>query len=135
SRQFQQREVFKTYEALVFGVPTVPEGKIELPLIADWPRRPLQKVCHQEGKAALTHYQVLEECGNYSRVQLMPVTGRSHQLRIHLRELGHPILGCDMYAHPTALGMAERLLLHATTLAFTHPTTGQWLQGECPPDF
>ena len=66
---------------------------------------------------------------------LKPVTGRSHQLRIHMRELGHPILGCDMYAHEKALAMADRLLLHATTIGFEHPTTGKWLTGECLPDF
>jgi tRNA pseudouridine32 synthase/23S rRNA pseudouridine746 synthase len=63
------------------------------------------------------------------------VTGRSHQLRIHMRELGHPILGCDMYAHEAALKLSPRLLLHATTLQFTHPATGESLSGECPPDF
>jgi tRNA pseudouridine32 synthase/23S rRNA pseudouridine746 synthase len=68
-------------------------------------------------------------------VLLKPVTGRSHQLRIHMRELGHPILGCDMYAHEKALGMAERLMLHASTLEFQHPSTGEWLRGDCPPDF
>ena len=70
-----------------------------------------------------------------TRVLLRPVTGRSHQLRIHMRELGHPILGCDMYAHQEALEMAPRLMLHATTLAFEHPRTGEWIEGECPPDF
>ena len=70
-----------------------------------------------------------------TRLLLRPVTGRSHQLRIHLRELGHPILGCDLYAHPEALAMADRLLLHATRLAFEHPVSGKWLAGECPPDF
>jgi len=66
---------------------------------------------------------------------LKPVTGRSHQLRIHMRELGHPILGCDMYAHPQALAMSERLMLHAATLAFTHPGTEKWISGESEPDF
>ncbi len=70
-----------------------------------------------------------------TRVKFTPVTGRTHQLRIHMRELGHPILGCDMYAHKEALAMAERLLLHATELEFEHPTTGESLQGECPADF
>ena len=86
-------------------------------------------------KHALTHYRVLERHEDRTRLLLQPVTGRSHQLRIHMRELGHPILGCDMYAHETALGMAERLMLHATTLAFEHPASGEWLQGECRPDF
>ena len=77
----------------------------------------------------------LERAADRSRLLLQPVTGRSHQLRIHLRELGHPILGCDMYAHPHALGMAQRLLLHATTLAFEHPRTGERIEGHSPADF
>ncbi|MCB1843185.1 MAG: RNA pseudouridine synthase, partial [Halioglobus sp.] len=70
-----------------------------------------------------------------TRLLLKPVTGRSHQLRIHLRELGHPILGCDLYAHAEALGMASRLMLHASRLELRHPRSGTWLVGECPPDF
>lgn len=135
SRQFQQREVHKSYHAMVYGVVQQDAGEVDLPIVCDWERRPLQKICHEHGRAALTRFEVLKRWDDRTRVLLKPVTGRSHQLRIHMRELGHPILGCDMYAHPTALGMAERLMLHATTLAFTHPTTGQWLQGECPPDF
>jgi len=135
SRQFQQREVQKAYHAVVFGVMRQDEGEVDLPIACDWPRRPLQKICHEHGRHALTRYRVLERAHDRTRVLLQPVTGRSHQLRIHMRELGHPILGCDMYAHDAALQMADRLLLHATTLAFTHPGTGQWLRGECPPDF
>ena len=78
---------------------------------------------------------MLERFDDRTRLLLKPFTGRTHQLRIHMRELGHPILGCDMYAHETALGMAPRLMLHATILEFTHPSTGQWLRGECPADF
>ena len=81
------------------------------------------------------HYEVLQRDDDRTRLALYPVTGRSHQLRIHMRELGHPILGCDMYAHEEALALSDRLLLHATTLAFTHPGTGEWFGGECPPDF
>lgn len=135
SRQFQQREVRKTYYAMVYGVVEPDEGEVNLPITCDWERRPLQKICHERGRASLTYFEVLERHQDRCRLLLKPVTGRSHQLRIHMRELGHPILGCDMYAHDTALGMAERLMLHAATLEFTHPTTGQWLQGECPPDF
>ena len=135
SRQFQQRQVQKSYHAIVFGVVAADTGEIDLPIAPDWNDRPRQMICQERGKSALTRYQVLQRATDRSRLLLQPVSGRSHQLRIHLRELGHPILGCDMYAHETALHMAERLLLHATTLAFEHPTTGQWLQGECPPDF
>jgi tRNA pseudouridine32 synthase / 23S rRNA pseudouridine746 synthase len=135
SRQFQQRQVLKSYHAVVYGVIEPDHGEIDLPIVCDWANRPRQKICHDSGKSALTRFEVLARGTDRTRVLLKPVTGRSHQLRIHMRELGHPILGCDMYAHPPALAMAERLLLHATTLAFEHPATGQWLQGECPPDF
>ena len=135
SRQFQRREVEKTYHALVFGRVERDEGEIDLPIAPDWANRPRQKICAAGGKPALTRYRVLERFEDRTRLLLSPVTGRSHQLRIHLRELGHPILGCDMYAHAEALGMAPRLMLHATTLGFEHPATGEWLEGECPPDF
>ena len=125
----------KNYHAVVHGRVQQDEGEIELPIACDWANRPRQKICHERGKHALTRYRVLERLGDRTRLLLMPVTGRSHQLRIHLRELGHPILGCDMYAHREALDMAPRLMLHATTLAFEHPATGDWLRGECPPDF
>lgn len=135
SRQFQQREVRKSYHAVVYGVVAADTGEVDLPIVCDWERRPLQKICHQHGRAALTRFEVLERLGDRTRVLLKPVTGRSHQLRIHMRELGHPILGCDMYAHDSALAMADRLMLHATTLGFTQPSTGEWVSGECPPDF
>ncbi len=135
SRQFQQRQVEKCYQAVVWGVLEQECGEVDLPIACDWENRPRQLICHERGRQALTRYEVLERGVDRTRVLLRPVTGRSHQLRIHMRELGHPILGCDMYAHPEALAMAPRLLLHATTLAFTHPATGEWLAGECAPDF
>jgi len=135
SRQFQERKVEKSYHAVVYGQVEKDEGKVELPIRCDWERRPLQMIDHERGKNALTHYEVLERQADRTRLLLRPVTGRSHQLRIHMRELGHPILGCDMYAHPQALAMADRLLLHATTIGFEHPATGEWLHGECLPDF
>ena len=135
SRQFQQRLVQKTYHAVVFGEVAEDAGDIDLPIAPDWADRPRQKICREKGKSALTRYEVIERHADRTRVLLSPVTGRSHQLRIHMAELGHPILGCDMYAHEEALGMAKRLLLHATTLGFEHPSTGAWLQGDCPPDF
>jgi tRNA pseudouridine32 synthase/23S rRNA pseudouridine746 synthase len=135
SRQFQRREVEKSYHALVFGRVERDEGEIDLPIARDWANRPRQKICRAHGKSALTRYRVLERLRDQTRLLLSPVTGRSHQLRIHLSEIGHPILGCDMYAHEMALGMAPRLMLHATTLGFEHPATGEWLEGECPPDF
>jgi tRNA pseudouridine32 synthase/23S rRNA pseudouridine746 synthase len=135
SRQFQQRRVKKSYEAVVFGQVRDDEGEIDLPIAPDWANRPRQKICRESGKAALTRYRVLQRLGDRSRLLLEPETGRSHQLRIHLSAIGHPILGCDLYAHATALGMARRLLLHATRLALEHPTSGEWLRGKCPADF
>lgn len=135
SRQFQERKVHKSYIAVVYGLVEDDSGKIDLPIVTDWENRPLQMICHERGKNALTHFDVIERDKDRTRMLLKPVTGRSHQLRIHMRELGHPILGCDMYAHPEALAMSPRMLLHATTLAFEHPSTGEWLSGECPPDF
>jgi tRNA pseudouridine32 synthase/23S rRNA pseudouridine746 synthase len=135
SRQFQERLVYKRYEAVVWGVVARDRGEISLPIVSDWERRPLQKICFETGREAITWFEVVTREADRTRLQLMPQTGRSHQLRIHCRELGHPILGCDMYAHEAALAMAPRLLLHASELGFTHPTTGDWLQEACPPDF
>jgi tRNA pseudouridine32 synthase/23S rRNA pseudouridine746 synthase len=137
SRQFQERRVEKSYQALVFGLVEQDSGEITLPIAPDWNDRPRQKICAERGKSALTRYEVVarDTAANCSRLLLKPVTGRSHQLRIHLAEIGHPILGCDMYAHSTALAMAPRLMLHAATLAFEHPATGAWLQGESPQQF
>jgi tRNA pseudouridine32 synthase / 23S rRNA pseudouridine746 synthase len=135
SRQFQQRKVEKAYVAVVYGQPREDSGEIDLAIAPDWENRPRQIICSERGKQALTRYEVVSRETDRSRVLLRPVTGRSHQLRIHMRELGHPILGCDMYAHEEALKMASRLMLHALELGFEHPTTGQWLKGECPADF
>ncbi len=135
SRQFQRRTVEKTYEAVVWGRVEQDQGEVELPIRCDWENRPLQMIDHERGKYALTRYEVIERLEDRTRLCLKPVTGRSHQLRIHMRELGHPILGCDLYAHEQALDMAERLLLHATAIGFEHPATGQWISGESPADF
>lgn len=136
SRLFQIRTVKKQYIAVVHGIVEKDSGSIELPLIADWPNRPLQKVCYETGKHALTHYRVLERDPerNRTRLLLSPVTGRSHQLRIHCRELGHPIIGCDMYAPAAVEALSKRLLLHAHTLSFNHPVTGLWhsFTSPCP---
>ena len=135
SRQFEQRQVEKGYEAVVFGNLESDEGEIDMPLICDWPNRPKQKVDWQQGKPAQTRYRVLRREPDRSLLQLRPVTGRSHQLRVHLMAIGHPILGCDFYAHPEALAMAPRLLLHATELSFTHPQSGEQVNGYSPRPF
>ena len=114
---------------------TPDRGSIDLPIARDWERRPLQKICHDAGKRALTHFEVLAREESRSLLELRPVTGRTHQLRIHCREIGHPILGCDLYAPPAVLGAAPRLMLHATRLAFRHPHSGRELVGHSPAPF
>ena len=130
--QFERRKLAKTYVAVVSGVVEADEGEIALPLIADWPNRPLQKVCFEHGKPALTRWRVLERGPSSTRLQLEPHTGRSHQLRVHMKELGHPILGDPMYGEAAA---AERLMLHAHTLELHHPADGQRLMLEAPVPF
>jgi len=134
-RQFREREPKKQYVARVWGHPEKTEGLVDLPLICDWPNRPKQKVCYETGKAAQTEYEVLElAVDNTARVRLKPITGRSHQLRVHMLALGHPILGDRFYASPEALAMAPRLLLHAETLTITHPAFGNTMTFRAPSD-
>lgn len=134
SIQFQDRKVDKAYVARVWGEPQAHRGSVDLPLICDWPNRPRQKVDHEVGKPSLTHWEKISSSDGSSLLRLMPVTGRSHQLRVHMQAIGHPILGDPFYAHPDALQAAPRLLLHALELAFTHPTTGEIMrfQSDCP---
>ncbi|MGJ8679381.1 bifunctional tRNA pseudouridine(32) synthase/23S rRNA pseudouridine(746) synthase RluA [Paraglaciecola sp.] len=127
SKQFELRETHKTYQAIVYGKVTTKSGEVDLPLICDWPNRPKQMVDHERGKKALTQWSVLEHFDNSTRVELKPITGRSHQLRVHMLSLGHPIIGDRLYAYPDALAMASRLNLHAKTLSFRHPQTEQTL--------
>jgi len=147
---FSQRRVHKRYVALVRGdcrldgprsaVGLVPQDDwrtIELPIIVDWPLRPLRKICHETGKPSTTRWR----CTHYdsehhtSRLELEPITGRSHQLRVHLRAIGHPILGDALYAPPDVAAASPRLLLHAAELAFAHPASGTWVSFSCPDGF
>lgn len=123
SRQFEKREISKRYIARVYGNLADNQGEVNLPLICDWPNRPKQKVDHQNGKKALTQYQVLAREPNGTLVELTPVTGRSHQLRVHMLALGHPILGDRLYAHAEALKVSQRLQLHAQAITLKHPVT------------
>ena len=132
ARQFQERLIEKTYVARVAGRVKDDRGVIDLPLTADWPNRPRQKVCQLTGKSALTRWRVLSRTDQSSLLELTPVTGRSHQLRVHMNEIGHPILGCDFYAPDVALQAAPRLLLHATSLRFRHPRSGHYISGYSP---
>ena len=122
--QFEKRMTRKTYVARVWGVPAEKSGTIDLPLIVDWPNRPLQKVCHDTGKPAQTDWRVIKNEGTTARVRLMPKTGRSHQLRVHMLALGHPILGDPFYATGRALDF-PRMMLHSEELRFNHPQGGK----------
>lgn len=135
-RQFREREPKKSYIARVWGHLEKDDGMIDLPLICDWPNRPKQKVCFETGKSAQTEYQVLSrDPDNSTRVLLTPITGRSHQLRVHMLSLGHPILGDRFYAHDEARAMADRLQLHAQELLITHPFFNTPMHFRCEPDF
>lgn len=126
-KQFERRNVKKTYIARVFGQMAENEGDIDLPLIVDWPNRPKQMVDHENGKPALTHWKVLKRFKSETRVRLTPLTGRSHQLRVHMLSLGHPILGDPFYASGPALDH-PRLMLHAEMLSVHHPDGGRMLR-------
>lgn len=159
---FAARRVEKRYVAVVAGhlsAPATPGGwgLIDLPLIVDWPNRPRSIVDHEHGKPSQTRWRILyadtpatsgnrpsppsgggqagENTFPTTRVELAPLTGRSHQLRVHFQALGHPILGDPLYAPPAVFSAAGRLLLHASSLAFTHPVSGADLRFHSPPDF
>ena len=125
--QFEQRAVKKIYEARVFGNINKNNGSIDLPLKVDWPNRPLQKVDIKEGKDALTHWHVLKRERNATRVRLMPETGRTHQLRVHMMSIGHAILGDRFYGNAIEINSAKELQLHAKQLVVNHPKSGKSL--------
>ncbi|RZI93894.1 MAG: RluA family pseudouridine synthase [Variovorax sp.] len=135
---FAGRAVHKRYEAIVDGVlpASADWSEIDAPLAADWPNRPLQKV-DAAGKPSLTRWRVLRSLPerNASYLLLEPLTGRSHQLRVHLKSIGHTILGDALYGTPEIEARAPRLLLHASALAFTHPVTGEALRVESESPF
>lgn len=135
ARQFQQRQVDKLYLAECAGHPEGDRGTVDLPLRCDWPNRPRQKVDTEQGRPACTHWEVLERRRHSSLLRLIPETGRSHQLRVHMQALGHPLLG-DPFYHPDPRS-APRLMLHAWQLSFAHPRTGQWMSftSPVPPEF
>lgn len=129
---FQERHVSKRYVALVHGLLASDEGTVDLPLITDWPRRPMQMVCHERGKPSLTRYRVISRDAalGQTRVELEPVTGRSHQLRVHMLALGHPIVGDPLYGDQAVQAAWPRLMLHASQLSLPHPLTQALLQFE-----
>lgn len=124
SMQFEKRSTRKTYVARVRGRVAEKTGTVDLPLIVDWPNRPLQKVCHETGKPAITDWRVLKSDDGESRVRLFPKTGRSHQLRVHMLAIGHPILGDPLYA-PDTTAKYDRLMLHSEELRINHPESGK----------
>ncbi len=136
NRQFELRRTQKTYIARVFGHVKEDQGLIDLPLCADWEHRPRQHVDLENGRNALTDWRVLErESSGHTRIELKPITGRSHQLRVHMQELGYPILGEVFYAHDEAKNAADRLQLHAQELTLYHPHSGDLITFKDPAPF
>jgi tRNA pseudouridine32 synthase/23S rRNA pseudouridine746 synthase len=123
--QFEKRIVKKLYEARVFGNIKENDGSINLPLMVDWPNRPLQKVDIKEGKAALTHWRIIKKETNVTRVELIPETGRTHQLRVHMMSLGHTILGDRFYGNAKEIRLSDKLQLHSKKLIINHPKSGK----------
>ncbi len=132
--QFERRHTTKTYVARVAGKVDGDSGRINLPLIADWPNRPRQMVSWEHGKPSVTDWEVLDRTADTTRVALHPITGRSHQLRVHCWAMGHPILGDRIYAMGDVFGAAPRLQLHAWKLGLRHPTGGDLVEfsSRCP---
>lgn len=135
--QFQQRTVVKHYKAVLFGHLNEDHGVVDKPIAKDNAIFPRLKICLTSGKTALTHYQVEERLDAPPRtvVTLKPETGRTHQLRIHAYTIGHPILGCDLYGDDISQSLADRLLLHATSIEFVHPASGEKMHARCPSPF
>lgn len=154
-RQFASRSVHKAYIAIVEGTLTSPNNAdntwqcIDAPLCVDWPNRPRSKIDYANGKPSQTYWRVVHNPSNHAALQanfyrpssahsiidLQPKTGRSHQLRVHMQSIGHTIAGDDLYGSTENQNMANRLLLHAYALGFTHPHTGDWVQWQCASNF
>ncbi|MBN2163748.1 MAG: RluA family pseudouridine synthase [Pontiellaceae bacterium] len=132
SMQFEKRETEKQYVAVVEGMVERDEGMVDYPMRKDMTQRlpPRHLVDCVRGKKAITEWRVIERGSDTTRMALYPKTGRSHQLRVHMQSIGHPIVGDRIYGHP-----AERLMLHAEMLAFVHPETGDPIRLECPAPF
>jgi tRNA pseudouridine32 synthase/23S rRNA pseudouridine746 synthase len=137
NKQFQDGSVQKRYTAMLEGWVSADEGLITAPIAKDKSQFPLVKICHSSGKAASSQFKVLERLSEPKRslVQFTPLSGRTHQLRIHSLSIGHPILGCDLYHSATSRQLAKRLLLHASDIYFQHPLTGEPCHGHCASPF
>ncbi len=132
--QFEKRQVRKSYVARVAGEMAEEAGRVDLPLCVDWPNRPRQKVDAEAGRPAQTDWAVVARETGGTRLRLTPLTGRSHQLRVHMLTLGHPILGDTLYAEGAARNH-PRLMLHAEVLELRHPTGGRWMRFAAPAPF
>jgi tRNA pseudouridine32 synthase/23S rRNA pseudouridine746 synthase len=133
--QFEKRTADKSYVARVWSRMEGEEGLVDLPLATDWENKPRQRVDHERGRAAQTRWRVISREENATRVRLVPLTGRTHQLRVHMMSLGHPVLGDVFYATGAALAAADRLQLHAEELRFDHPASGEPLHFTVPSPF
>lgn len=138
-QQFEKQTTHKIYEALVIGNPKGNQGCINMPIKVDWPNRPLQKIDHIEGRYALTRWRKAapeeQNVAGFTRMKLFPKTGRSHQLRIHMQQIGHPIQGDPFYSKDFDREKTPRMALHARELVFYHPGTGERLIIESAPEF
>lgn len=132
--QFEKRQTKKVYYARVWGHVAAKTGAVDLPIIVDWPNRPLQKIDHEKGRQAVTDWRVVRYEAAETRVRLFPHTGRSHQLRLHMKEIGHPILGDPFYATGPARDF-PRLMLHAESLRLRHPEGGAGMNFSAPRPF
>ena len=132
SKQFQDRETKKRYEAVVYGVMSQDSGEINESLIADKENPPKQKVDNENGKPSKTLFEVIKRTDKFSKVSLTPVTGRSHQLRVHLLSLGYPIVGDSLYSTGDAFNAADRLQLHSCMIQFKHPITKKDIEVTAP---
>ena len=134
-KQFQYRLTHKIYYARVWGHVEQQEGEVDLPLRCDWENRPRQMVCFEHGKPSQTRYEVVKREAQTTVVRLLPITGRSHQLRVHMQALGHPIVGDEFYSEGEAFNYSDRLELHAAELSFYHPSSQQLENAFVPCDF
>lgn len=133
--QFEHRKTTKSYIARVWGTVEADTGLVDLPLATDWENKPRQRVDWENGRPAQTEWTVMEREPAATRVRLLPLTGRTHQLRVHMKSIGHVILGDVFYAEDEALAAADRLQLHAEQLGFTHPTSAEWCDFRVPCPF
>jgi len=134
---FASNKIYKKYIAVVDGVIDIEQGEVDQALICDWPNRPKQKIDPDKGKSSFTSFRIIDKSvqDNCCRVELIPETGRTHQLRVHMQFLGHPILGDELYGSEFVADRSSRLLLHASDIKFTHPITGVNLEIDCPVPF